>query len=100
MGKYLNIQECVSNPQPNTSSLASLIAGLDTKAIDSMKAKMLVQIPGTKMLHLPTFDAKRGKVENNMDHLVRYLDLYTLNNVLIWYRHALYPVCSLWVPSS
>ncbi|CAO3629393.1 unnamed protein product [Mucor fragilis] len=44
-----------------------------TKAIDSMKAKMLVQIPGTKMLHLPTFDTKRGKVEDTMDHLTCFV---------------------------
>ncbi|CAO0795013.1 unnamed protein product [Mucor circinelloides] len=44
-----------------------------TKAIDSMKTKMLVQIPGTKMLHLPTFDTKRGKVEDNMDHLTCFV---------------------------
>ncbi|GAN03960.1 mannosyl-oligosaccharide alpha-1,2-mannosidase [Mucor ambiguus] len=44
-----------------------------TKAIDSMKAKMLVQIPGTKMLHLPTYDTKQGKVESTMDHLTCFV---------------------------
>lgn len=59
---------------------------VDTNAIDSMKAKMLVQIPGTKMLHLPTFDTKRGKVEDTMDHLVNALHvrtLYQFTNILL-----------------
>lgn len=38
-----------------------------------MKANMLVQIPGTKMLHLPTYDIKRRKVEDKMDHLVYFI---------------------------
>lgn len=55
-----------------------------------MKAKMLVQIPGTKMLHLPTFDIKRGKVEDTMDHLVS-----SSRHVLCTVKFADFPVVDM-----